>query len=281
MKNILFLTDLDGTLLNDRKKIGKRSEDILNELISKGLKLGISSARTPATMTGILKNMNLNLPVCAMNGAAIYDISKNEYTRICTISDKTAEVIFEICKKGGISPFIHIIRDKRLFIYYEDFESAPAKEFYNERKNLKGKTYIKAPFREGLGEVIYFTVLGNEKSVHSILEDIKASEVSGDVTLNYYRDIYNEGFFFLEVCHSTASKETGLEYLKALSGADTVYAFGDNLNDIPMLMAADKSFAVANAPSEVKALCSETIGDNNSDSVALAIQKIYEREIKQ
>ncbi len=44
--------------------------------------------------------------------------------------------------------------------------------------------------------------------------------------------------------------------------------FGDNLNDIAMLQAADYSVAVENAFPEVKAIASEVIGPNTAHSVA-------------
>ncbi|MCD8090908.1 MAG: HAD-IIB family hydrolase, partial [Clostridiales bacterium] len=78
MKNILFMTDLDGTLLNDKKEISETSAEILNSLTEKGLKLSVSTARTPATLEGILKNLKLKYPLCCMNGAAIYDMEKGE-----------------------------------------------------------------------------------------------------------------------------------------------------------------------------------------------------------
>lgn len=46
-----------------------------------------------------------------------------------------------------------------------------------------------------------------------------------------------------------------------------------------MLKEADKSFAMENAASEVKAFCNEVIGKNTEDSVALTIKKITEGEL--
>lgn len=278
MKNILFLTDLDGTLLNDNKEVGKNSETILNFLLKKGLLLGICSARTPATMRVILKNLNIKLPLCAMNGAAVYDMQKDIFTDYRTIDPKTAEAVNKCCKASGIYPFIHIIKNKSLYVYYEDLGSSAAREFYEERKNLKGKTYIKAPYKRDPGDTVYFTILAEEEKTLSLLHKIKNTEYAEKLNFNHYSDIYNKGFNFLEICRKDASKEESLLYLKALSGADSVYAFGDNYNDIPMLKAADKGFAVDNAPKDVKKCCWETIGDNNSDSVALKIKEVCEIE---
>lgn len=56
--------------------------------------------------------------------------------------------------------------------------------------------------------------------------------------------------------------------MKEKTGADRVVAFGDNLNDIPMLQAADVAVAVENALPEVKEIADIVIGPNTDDAVA-------------
>ena len=53
-------------------------------------------------------------------------------------------------------------------------------------------------------------------------------------------------------------------------------AFGDNLNDIPMMRVADVAVAVGNALSQVKAEADVVIGANTADAVA---QFIKDREL--
>ena len=48
--------------------------------------------------------------------------------------------------------------------------------------------------------------------------------------------------------------------------------FGDDVNDIGMMRAADRPIAMANAKPEVKALAREIIGSNNEDSVVRSIR---------
>ena len=69
----LFVTDLDGTLINSKREVPKRSLEILNKLIEKGVNFTVATARTPATAVEILQNLNLKLPVALMTGVLIYD----------------------------------------------------------------------------------------------------------------------------------------------------------------------------------------------------------------
>ena len=51
--------------------------------------------------------------------------------------------------------------------------------------------------------------------------------------------------------------------------------FGDDVNDLGMMKAADRPIAMANAKPEVKALAREVIGTNNEDSVVRRIRQIW------
>lgn len=273
MKNILFVSDLDGTLLNNQKKLSAESVEILNSLLKKGLKFTVSTARTPATLQGILSPLSLTLPVCCMNGAAIYSFSKNTYIKTFPIDADLVFPIIKICENGGVFPFIHVIKDNFLYVFYETITSSPEKAFYEERQNLPLKKYINSPYQPSFGSPVYFTILGLEKNVKNIIDSLKPFK--DRITLNFYEDIYNKGYYYLEICHCGASKSFGAEYIKTISEAEKIYAFGDNTNDLPMLILADKSFAVANAAEAVKQSCTHIIGANTQNSVAKAIKEIF------
>ena len=73
--NVLFVTDLDGTLLNKDKKIPEDTVEIINRQIENGMKFTVATARTPATIKGILKDIHLKLLAICMGGGATYDIN--------------------------------------------------------------------------------------------------------------------------------------------------------------------------------------------------------------
>ena len=43
----LFVTDLDGTLINKDRKVTQKSVEIINNLISLGMNFTVATARTP------------------------------------------------------------------------------------------------------------------------------------------------------------------------------------------------------------------------------------------
>ena len=75
----LFVTDLDGTLLNSHKEVSIKSIEILNKLIDDGVNFTVATARTPATVVDLLQDVNLKLPAVLMNGVLLYDIKEEKY----------------------------------------------------------------------------------------------------------------------------------------------------------------------------------------------------------
>ena len=70
----LYISDLDGTLLNENALLSEDTIQGLNKLIEKGVNFTVATARTNATVVKMLKNVNIQLPVILMNGVTIYDI---------------------------------------------------------------------------------------------------------------------------------------------------------------------------------------------------------------
>ena len=71
----------------------------------------------------------------------------------------------------------------------------------------------------------------------------------------------------------TQNKGTAVRFLADYYGVDVsrVAAIGDQLNDVPMILAAGGKFAVSNAESELKELA-RVVPSNEEDGVAVALK---------
>ena len=59
-KKTLYISDLDGTLLNSQSQVSAASRDMLNRLIAdNGINFSIATARTPATVVQPRRNFSL------------------------------------------------------------------------------------------------------------------------------------------------------------------------------------------------------------------------------
>ena len=75
----LFVSDLDGTLLNANAEISKTTRFYLNQMIAKGLHFSVATARTATSALNMLQGLHGNDPVILLNGVLFYDLKKKHY----------------------------------------------------------------------------------------------------------------------------------------------------------------------------------------------------------
>lgn len=263
----LFVSDLDGTLINSNKQVPQESIEIINTLIERGVNFTIATARTPATAVEILQDLDLKLPVALMNGVLIYDAKELKYIDIKEINKKSTYEILDIFNKFNKNPLVYGIKDNHLWVYHKNFEHPYEYNFYNERVNKKLKTFVKVKdYKESIAEsnIINFVAFDSYEKIKAIAEEIKC--VDG-ITVNYYEDVY-EDCYFLEAYSDKASKANGIKYLSKYIDYSKVICFGDNLNDIPMFELADEAYATANAAEGIKKIATSVIGSCDDNGVA-------------
>lgn len=263
----LYITDLDGTLLGDNAELSPYTANALNCLLERGVCISVATARTEATVVQLLRGINLSVPVILMNGVAIYDIKKGEYLKTCVMDASSLSRIIKILQKRELTGFLYTMEQGKLKTYYENLDRPQMKEFHDERVIKFNKPFHKvSSFCECLDrDVIYFSLCEKEELLLDAYQELKTDDRLG---VEFYRDNYRQGYWFLEVFASGASKRNAVVYLKEFCGFDRVISFGDNLNDLSLFSASDACFAVANAKEEVKVKATRVIGSNDEDGVA-------------
>ena len=269
----LFVTDLDGTLLNSNKEVSIKSTEILNKLIDNGVNFTVATARTPATVVDLLQDVNLKLPAVLMNGVLLYDIKEEKYINIKEIEKDTVDKVFNILNKFDKNAMVYGIRNNHLWVYHKEFEYSWEYDFYKERADRKQKTFLKVEnYQECINEskIINFIVFDKYEKIKGIYEELKKID---EISVEYYEDIYEKGCYFLEAYSAEASKANGIKLLSDYIEHDKLICFGDNLNDIPMFELADECYATANAVERVKEISTDVIGSCDEDGVALFMEK--------
>ena len=268
----LFVTDLDGTLLNSNKEVSIKSTEILNKLIDNGVNFTVATARTPATVVDLLQDVNLKLPAVLMNGVLLYDIKEEKYINIKEIGKDTVDKVFDVLNKFDKNAMVYGIRNNHLWVYHKEFEYSWEYDFYKERTDRKQKTFLKVEnYQECINEskVINFIVFDKYEKIKGIYDELKKID---EISVEYYEDIYEKGCYFLEAYSAEASKANGIKLLSDYIEHDKLICFGDNLNDIPMFELADECYATANAVERVKEISTDVIGSCDEDGVALFIE---------
>jgi 5-amino-6-(5-phospho-D-ribitylamino)uracil phosphatase len=271
----LYITDLDGTLLNSDKELSNYTLDTINTLIAKGIYFSIATARTTASALKILAELNINLPVVLMNGVVIYDIREEKYIKIEEISEPTTNEIIHILNQHKISGFMYSISEEKLSTYYERMDTKALQEFIDERVQKYNKSFeqVDSFLNKARGnKIIYFALVDQYERLAPVLDSLKTLQ---DIDAILYRDIYADDQWYLEIHSKKASKYNAVKFLRENYKFDKIIGFGDNYNDIPLFEACDECYAVSNAVEELKEKATGIIAECNSDGVA---RFIFERE---
>lgn len=264
----LFVSDLDGTLLNKNQVISEYSKEELNRIINKGVNFAIATARSPATVAEILDGVNIKTPVVLMNGVIIFDIENKKYIDVKEINKESVKEVVKILEAYNKTFFLYGIKDDYLWVYHKNFTYDFEKKYYEDRCNKELKTFKKIEnYLEVIdnNQIINFVFFENNEGLAREIFN-KIMEVKG-VTGTCYKDIYNEGAFYLDIYNEDASKANGIKFLADYVDHSKVITFGDGENDIPMFEIADECYALENASDKLKDIATAVIGTNNDDAV--------------
>lgn len=272
-KKTLYISDLDGTLLNDSAELSEKSRLLLNCAAENGAMFTAATARTLASARVILKELTLKIPVVLMNGVLIYDFSSEKYIFKAVLGTATVQKIISALRECAADAFMYTIEENSMHTYYERLSGQAMLNFYNERcvKYYKSFTQTEDFLSLGGKNIIYFTVIAPYERLAPLYK--KASKID-DIEITFYSDHYSKDLWYIEIFSAEASKRKAVQYLRKLITPERIVCFGDNLNDLPMFEEADRSIAVKNALSQVRASADEIIGANTEDSVA---EYIYSR----
>lgn len=291
---MLYVSDLDGTLLNSDALLNEDVPERLNRLIDKGLCFTVATARTYATVNSIVKDVHLTYPMILMNGVMLYDPVSKSCINAEIIERDSVEYILKGRKKFGVTGFAYALSPeiseetleseiasnleknlksgvasnlkknsntgeenqiqksgRKMATYYEKIATEHMEKFYVERRDVYHKPFSKVEKLEDILEedIIYFSICYEEEVLRPFYEYLKKDE---KLNLNFYKDVYGNGLWYLEISHKNASKYHGVQKLRAMLQPDAITGMGDNLNDIPLFEACDRCCAVGNAHKEVK-----------------------------
>ena len=272
---ILYISDLDGTLLNSEKEVSDYSRTVINSLVDKGMHFTVATARTAATAVKILSGLKISAPVVLMNGVVIYDTNKDMNIKTEVIPTAAVCKIIRIFNKHGISGFMYTINNDKLVTYYENLDTQALKEFHDERVHKYNKNYKRTDSFLDIVEdnnIVYFCMIDEYNKLVGVLNELKAID---EIDMVLYKCIYSEDTWYLEIFSCNASKYNAVKYLREKYKYDRIVGFGDNFNDIALLKACDEFYAVSNGVDELKEKATGVIGDNCSDGVAKFLEEIH------
>lgn len=266
MTKILF-TDLDGTLLDDKKQIPFENRQAIEKLIAAGHKIVLTTGRALPSAVAQAELLSLTFDGCyviAFNGGEIYDVYNKKTLYKNRIPMDTVLKIFDLCEEHHIHVQTyddHYVISRHL----TDALKRYCREIVCEHRIVDDveKALDKEPSK--------LLLLDYEN--HDILVQMQTLilESAGDIL-----DAFFSSPGLLEVVPKGTNKGVAVrELCKILDiPLENSVAAGDGMNDIPMLTASHVGAAMINASDEVKSASNYiTSIDNNHGGVSEIIEK--------
>lgn len=286
MKKQLFVTDLDGTLLNSEQKLSDYTVGTLNRLIDKGLPITFSTSRSFYTTSMMLNRVHFCLPCITYNGVYVMAADTREVIKKNLLDPVVFDNVMCIASGMGLKPYVFGKNGEgEEKLLYEEPENSAQRQYIDERKKRNDKRLQKAEDDSllyakasdiALEELINVNFLYSEEEIRK-LEDILRPKYDSQVSIKVIKDIYNPGYFYLEVSNKNANKGKMLEYVSDLLQVEMkdITVFGDQANDKEMFDLAGTKVAVENANDKLKAMADIIAQSNDQDGVAKYLEQYY------
>ena len=193
-------------------------------MISEGAHFTVSTMRTPASLLKPLSGVKLNLPVIVMDGAALYDIEKNEYLQLYVISTDTAKQLRTFLDRYQINYFINMIIDNMLIIEYNQLENEAEKNMYEQLHTSPYRNYTTKNLLSE-SQCVYFMILQKKEMVKEIFEALQKMFGESLKIITYESEDY-PGYAYIKIYNKNATRENMLAYLQKETGTKKVVTFG-------------------------------------------------------
>lgn len=268
----LYISDLDGTLLDSTPKTSKYTNSTINGLLENGMIISFATARSLVTTKKVTKGLNFKYPLVVHNGTFIVDkdgtiLQKNVFDK------KDSDFILNTVLAQDLCPVVFsLIDEKQNFSYVLENANEATKDFLNARADDPRNREVESFDKLFHGEIYYFTLIGDEEKLEPLYNAFK------DKYHCFYQvDMYS-GEYWLEILPHNATKANAVKQLAKILSCEKIVAFGDGINDVDMFTVADECYAVENAVDDLKNKATKIIDTNVKDGVAKYLKMRYTKE---
>jgi Cof subfamily protein (haloacid dehalogenase superfamily) len=256
----LAAIDLDGTLLRSDGRVSARTRDALASARAHGVTIVFVSARHPAAVAEVARDAGVGGFAICSNGATVFDLDRGRIVRERALASEVAAKLVRALRERA--PGVRFGVESREELAFEPEFSAwdwrpPEGTRFADALELVAGTVTRLIVRHDAYELEVLAALARELAGESA-----SVVVPGEWTVELSAAGVNKAAALAELCDE-----------RGVDAADVV-AFGDFLNDLPMLAWAGRSVAVANAHPDVIAEADEVTASNDEDGVAVVLERL-------
>lgn len=212
--DVLFVSALDDSFEDYSIHFTSYGRVEMNRMLENGLKFSISTKLTPASLLEVLSDININIPIIAMDGAVLYDLKEKTYIQTYVISSSKAKELYTIMIDYEMNVFTNIVVCDTLLIYYNESDNQIYNNLINEMRSSLYRNYIKRELPEN-EDVVYFMILDETKKVEDFYQVLVDHNYQDQLKIIIYESEKYLGYSFLRIYNKNASEKNMLDYLKA------------------------------------------------------------------
>jgi Cof subfamily protein (haloacid dehalogenase superfamily) len=262
---VLYVSDLDGTLLNKDSKLSKYTIKTLNMLINNGKYFSFATARSLSSALTVTNGLTTNIPVIIKNGTFIINANTKEMLFSCYFTSNEIEYVKILAKEFELYPLVDTyLNNTEKVLWIKGTEN----EGFNNllKSHIGDKKYNSVNNINELfqGNISYFRFINKREILENIYSKLKNKM---EYTCVFQPELYRPEYW-LQLMPRMATKGNAILKLKEIMKCDKIITFGDAINDIPMFKISDECYAVKNAVEELKSYSTGIIKSNDEDGVA-------------
>ena len=268
----LIAFDLDGTFLDDLKRIPEENLQAVREAAERGIYVVPATGRLYGGLPAELRELSFIRYFILINGAKVYDAKEDRILFSAELPNELALSLFDNAEKIGCV-YDCYLHDEGLMSrgLYDSLDAfVPDKVYLRYMRSIRRPVEdLKALVREDGGsvqKVQYFfqDMQERQHQLETLGSRFPGLKVTSSLPMN------------IEINSENASKGPALDALCRHLGftAENAAAFGDNTNDLDMVLTAGRGIAMKN--SDAKLLSAAKIitpYDNNAAGVGRMIRE--------
>ena len=261
MQAKLFVTDMDGTLLNNEHKISQGNKHAIKRAVEAGVVFTIATGRMYASTLPYAQELELDVPIITYNGALIKTASGKELYA-SYLDEALVKDLLDFAQECEL--YIHLYSDDKLYLIENDSHA----QYYQKACGVQGQV---------VGQDIYKYNVHVPKMLIMTDTPEQADAAIKLIQKNFGGRIeaMKSAPTYVELIKPGVNKATAIAKLAEILKipAEQVLAIGDSSNDVSMLASVAISVAMGNANAEAKAAARYMVIDNEHDGVAEALDR--------
>ncbi|MGO9431651.1 HAD family hydrolase [Rhodoblastus sp.] len=257
-----LVSDVDGSLVTDDKKLTPEAKNAVARLRDNGIAFSLISSRPPRGLRKLIETLEISAPVAGFNGGAL---TSPDLTPIAEhfIPPQTAREALDLLDARRVEVWIFSGSDWLV----RDLDGA---YIGHEQRTVEFPPIRVENFEPALATSSKIVGVSADFELLSQCENELGAALATQAAVS------RSQAYYLDVTHPLANKGDALSQIAKLLGAplEEIAVIGDGANDVTMFERSGLSIAMGNAAPEVRSRADFVTASNRDNGFAKAVERL-------